>query len=274
MPWVSIDDKMPEHPKVVAAGEPAFVLFVCGLAYSNRHLTDGHIPQDVVCRLVNGTALKRAAALVRVGLWDVDNERGGWTIHDYLDYQPSREKVLSVRAKRAEAGARGGKQTASKTAANGAANEKQKRTPTPNPSTNPKDQVPPLVELTLVEPPVPPPVANPNHVVFCLWRETTGHLKARLDGKRNRTIGRALREYPFDDVCDAIRGWTQSSWHRGQNPDGRVYDSLELILRDAEHLERFRDLERYGPQRQPVMPRGTDFVLELARKHDAQGQIA
>ena len=40
--------------------------------------------------------MKHAANLQRVGLWDVTE--GGWTIHDYLEFQPSKEKVEAERA--------------------------------------------------------------------------------------------------------------------------------------------------------------------------------
>jgi hypothetical protein len=30
-----------------------------------------------------------------------------------------------------------------------------------------------------------------------------------------------------------------SDWHMGDNPRGKRYDDLELILRDSAHIERF-----------------------------------
>lgn len=101
MPWVRIDESFPEHPKVLAAGPPAAWLHVCALAYCNRHLTDGFVSKAVLARLSDGkrtTAL--AGQLVAVGLWETVD--GGWEIHDFLQYQPSKATVESERAKARE----------------------------------------------------------------------------------------------------------------------------------------------------------------------------
>lgn len=107
MTWVKIDDQFPDHPKVLAAGPAAAWLYVCGLCYASRYLTDGFVPAGVVSRLSD---LKRAddvaTRLVDAGLWEAAD--GGYRIHDYLDYQRSASEVDEVSAKRAEAGRRGG----------------------------------------------------------------------------------------------------------------------------------------------------------------------
>lgn len=97
MPWVRLDDQFPDHPKIDQAGPLAGWLFVCGLAYCNRQLTDGFIPKATMPRLSTvPNPAKVARALVDAGLWDAVD--GGWQVHDYLDFQPSRDKVLAERA--------------------------------------------------------------------------------------------------------------------------------------------------------------------------------
>jgi hypothetical protein len=93
MPWAKLDDQFPDHPKIEAAGPAAAWLFVASICYSGRYLTDGFIPAGRVARL---TALPNpeacAARLVEAGLWEpVEN---GYYIHDFLEYNPSREMVL------------------------------------------------------------------------------------------------------------------------------------------------------------------------------------
>ena len=83
--------------------------------------------------------------------------------------------------------------------------------------------------------------------VFVAWQEATRKHRARLDPKRRRRIREALKHYPLADVLDAVQGWQHSPHHIGQNPSGAVYNDLDLLLRDAEHLEKFRDLWRDGP---------------------------
>jgi hypothetical protein len=50
MPWVRLDEHFGEHPKVLAAGPLAGWLYVMGLGYCNRNLTDGLIPRAMVRR--------------------------------------------------------------------------------------------------------------------------------------------------------------------------------------------------------------------------------
>lgn len=79
--------------------------------------------------------------------------------------------------------------------------------------------------------------------VFEYWREVLGHGRARLDAVRSRTVRVILEAgYSVDDLKLAIDGCAASAWHRGQNDRGTPYDGLGLILRDAEHVDRFMAL--------------------------------
>ena len=107
MTWTKIDDQFYDHPKVVAAGPLGIALFVCGLSYCSRHLTDGFISAVQVQRLIDiDNPGKVAERLVAVGLWE--RRDGGYQVHDYLDYNPSRARVKATRQARAEAGREGG----------------------------------------------------------------------------------------------------------------------------------------------------------------------
>lgn len=98
-----------------------------------------------------------------------------------------------------------------------------------------------------------------QQVVFEAWVEATGRTdRTVLSPKRDRLIRRALADYPIDDVLDAVRGWRNSPHHCGQNDRGTTYNALELLLRDAEHIEQFRDLERRGSSLSP--PKGFDVT--------------
>ena len=96
MAWVKLDDTFPEHPKVLAAGPLAGWLHVCAIAYCNRNLTDGHVPGAVARRLADVPSPQRHIdALVDQGLWLEDGP--DYLLHDYLEYQPSKAKVLEER---------------------------------------------------------------------------------------------------------------------------------------------------------------------------------
>lgn len=99
MPWVKLDDQIMRNPKVRAVSRDAFALHVAGLCYAATALTDGRIP-DRDLPLVAAEALAPEASageLGEVGIWDRTDD--GWQIHDYLDYQPSRDDVLAERQK-------------------------------------------------------------------------------------------------------------------------------------------------------------------------------
>lgn len=97
MSWIKIDDQFPDHPKLVLAGARGGWLYVCGLCYCGRYLTDGAIPAVQIRKLTefdDNEAL--AAVLVEVGLWERRGET--YIVHDYHEYNPTREQVLRERA--------------------------------------------------------------------------------------------------------------------------------------------------------------------------------
>lgn len=101
MTWVRLDDQFVDHPKVAAAGPLAAWLYVCGLTYSARYLTDGFIPASQVRRLADlPEPAALAAKLIEVGLWECDGD--GYRVHDYLDYNPAAELVKRERDANAE----------------------------------------------------------------------------------------------------------------------------------------------------------------------------
>lgn len=95
MGWLRLDDAFGDHPKVIGLSDRAFRAHVMGLLYCARHLTDGVVPR---------AAAPKAAAvreLERAGLW-TSTRGGGWLIHDYLDFNPSKADVLADREERRE----------------------------------------------------------------------------------------------------------------------------------------------------------------------------
>lgn len=132
MPWVRVDDHFDEHPKLAAVGPLGWALWLAGLAYCNRNLTDGFIPWAVAPSLVpwrfqDATGPTRIylgnaryvdeesevtsdyviALLVDAGIWEDDPPRG-YRIHDYGDYQPTKAQVEADRAAKVAAGRAGG----------------------------------------------------------------------------------------------------------------------------------------------------------------------
>jgi hypothetical protein len=118
MSWARLDDAILDNAKIIAAGPLGFALHVAAITWCARNLTDGLIPKlrvrTLVCLDGIGTALAAppacgpeedrflpldadeiATELATIGLW---HDRGAyWELHDYLVYNPPREKVLADR---------------------------------------------------------------------------------------------------------------------------------------------------------------------------------
>lgn len=100
MTWTKLDDHFLDHPKILAAGERAELLHIHGLIYANKHLTDGFVPDSALKLLLHNPQRGPVDRLVELGIWEVAD--GGYLIHDFLDWNPSRDKVLTERKRNAE----------------------------------------------------------------------------------------------------------------------------------------------------------------------------
>lgn len=96
MTWVKIDDHLHAHPKFRAAWEqePTSVgLELFALSHCAAYLTDGRV-DELFVRSWFRTARRRERAidaLVGAELWVPIGD--GWQIHDYLDYNESKEQI-------------------------------------------------------------------------------------------------------------------------------------------------------------------------------------
>jgi len=106
--WARLDTDLLDHRKILEAGTaigkngPAIALgfYSIGLLWSNKHLSDGHIPLTVVqsFRLHVADPAAVADALVKAGLWEKNGT--GYVIHDYHEYgNPSAAEIAERRAK-------------------------------------------------------------------------------------------------------------------------------------------------------------------------------
>ena len=125
MAWARIDDNFFSHPKVRKAGKDAVILYMAALCHSNAYMTEGYIADEVLgligVQAFQNQPKKAAEKLVQCGLFI--RVEDGYLIHDFLEYNYSREQIEELKAKRAAAGKLGGrppkqKQTESKLKAN------------------------------------------------------------------------------------------------------------------------------------------------------------
>ncbi len=103
MVWSKIDDKFLDNPKVDAAGPLAEHLLLRAIIHCNCNETDGLVTKTALSKIGFGLPKipERVNALLSAGLWTV-NEGGGWWIHDFLEYNPSKASLKAKRAKETE----------------------------------------------------------------------------------------------------------------------------------------------------------------------------
>jgi hypothetical protein len=105
-----VDDQLHSHDKIEQAGNAAMGLWVRAGSWSACYLKDGFVPYNIVRRF--GTK-QQAERLVEVGLWD--RMPDGYGFVDWDVWQPTKDEVIRKRAKRAEAGRKGGFAKAART---------------------------------------------------------------------------------------------------------------------------------------------------------------
>lgn len=144
MTWIRIDDALPENPKIHEVGALGAWVYVQGLCYSGRNLTDGFIPLGAARAMArtgmetvgsdgsvekigltsgrrgqNADEIDWCARLEEAGLWHGRAEdcacihpgrrRDGYWIHDYRRYNPTRLQVEAEAVRKDESRQIGGR---------------------------------------------------------------------------------------------------------------------------------------------------------------------
>lgn len=100
--------------------------------------------------------------------------------------------------------------------------------------------------------------------VFAYWQKVMDSPRSQLDDKRRKAIKGALKLYEPRQVCEAILGCSRSAWHMGENDRRAKFNGLDLILRDAEHIDKFMELaskRATGPE--SIEQRNARILAEL-----------
>src|SRR5690348_1729951 len=98
-----IDPNFVCRPHVLEAGPHAMILYMVGLCYISRELTDGFIPHSEVVHLMpSESCVEATKRLVEAKLWITDTERDGYWAPDFLLWNPTREEIFRRRANEAE----------------------------------------------------------------------------------------------------------------------------------------------------------------------------
>lgn len=99
MGWARFDDGYTDNPKILDAGPWAELLDMRAIIYCARMETDGLITRSALKRIGHGIprTAERVNALLEVGRWTV-NDGGGYLVHDFLKFNPSKAEKEAQRA--------------------------------------------------------------------------------------------------------------------------------------------------------------------------------
>lgn len=76
-----------------------------------------------------------------------------------------------------------------------------------------------------------------NHWVSFLW--SGAGRTPKLTPVREQAIRRGIYQWGLQRCLDAIEGVQFSEWHMGNNPAGKKYTELDLILREEWRVNKF-----------------------------------
>jgi hypothetical protein len=118
--WMRIDVHYFNHPKVIQLPIPAQLLYLRAVGYSKLHLTDGMLStpaiRSIACDLaasIPGTDVLHTIdgwvdQMVLAGLFE--RAETGVTIHDFLEWNQSKQEVEFISELRCKSGAKGGQE--------------------------------------------------------------------------------------------------------------------------------------------------------------------
>lgn len=128
------------------------------------------------------------------------------------------------------------------------------------------------------------PDPRPVEVVFDHWQSVMGSPRSKLDAKREKVIKSALKAgYSVEDLCKAIDGCALSPFHMGLNDQRTKFNGIDLILRNADQIDKFVALADAPPPAGPAPGSGkvvtaadwadsTESVMAMAKRHGLEQQ--
>jgi len=231
MAWVRIDDGYVQHPKMLAAGADGIALDIAAMCYCARQQTDGFVPAAMVPCLL---PIKKHAATVRrlieLGRWVHDENRDGYIVHDYLQYNPTAAEIAEMRAAKSAAGKAGARSRWRSTSNGNAVTAVMAGAMSTGDSEHHGEQhghpLPIPIGRKIPTNGAPPPQAAPLVEYYIAQAEQAGwHPTERIRGHIGREIKRLLGadRVPENDVRAVLR--VMAKEHKSPG-------SIDLVLAD------------------------------------------
>ncbi len=254
MSWVKIDDRIFLHRKF-RCSDAARLMYFAGLAYAAQAESDGVIVTAdlpvvaAYARTVDASGT--AAELVRIGLWEM--VEGGYQIHDYLEYQPSRAHIEAERKRKREwaasnsgaSSASNGQSNSATVAASRSRSPSRSGSPSPNQDTCPSAAAPGRARARRAE------VSEAFARIWAIYPRRDAKAKAAVSWTR-QARDYAGGEAALADAVTSALAWQVPHW---QATD-REYPAHVPYLASYLHQQRWTD-ERTAaarPQARPGQP--------------------
>jgi hypothetical protein len=112
--------------------------------------------------------------------------------------------------------------------------------------------------------------------VFDYWVLTHFSGKGRppvLTTEREKKISWAVKTFGVETTKAAIDGCLRSEWHMGNNPGGKKYNDISLILRNAEKVESFAGIADGETVTVPSTETSNDWIERLVDRAFASWNI-
>ena len=236
MAWVKLDDRFFQHPKVIQISNAAFRLYINGLCYSSLYQTDGKLLKGVCSNLLASfyqpamdewTPDECIEELLKANLWDSGDDH--YMIHDYLEYNLSKENREKLSELRKESGSKGGIAKA-KQVARLLLQQRRSKTladPKPIPISQTQTETPSQTEKQKTRQ-LPSSRALPESVEwgssYCLMlkynKESPGNVPTVKSPSKNRVV----REMEYLRMFPDENWWTQTflQYHRSRFLSGQT----------------------------------------------------
>ena len=199
--WFKVDDSFYSNPKTAMLSDGATALWLRSGSWSAQQLTGGFVPARMV-PMFRGSD-DSVSELCDAGLWEYDDERGGYPFHDWSDYQPDGEEVDALRRKRSEAGKRGAncrwnRKTVDENGKNGKTDGKRMAKPMANAW---QDDGKSMANVCPV--PVPVPEKKEKEEYSSSFSKEIGVSDFELVREKAHANAAIIRDYPNLDLSDA-----------------------------------------------------------------------
>jgi hypothetical protein len=246
MPWLKWDASYTEHPQVMTMDWQGRVTFWIVCMVCKRFDRRGTLPlkyarPEYLSRLIGGMPVEDVSRgldqCVSAGLLEENNAGTAWVIEGWNRYQKDSKSADRKAEQRAREDAESRKCAESGETVTDVTEIGRVTDVTTRGEERRGDDT---KKISSGSPGSPDQTAMNVKEVWEYWKTELKHPQSRLTNDRRQKIRARLRDgFTVGELQKAIDGCRSSSHHMGENNSGKVYDSVDLIFRNAGKVDEF-----------------------------------